>query len=166
MSDTLALPRIAFHTRRTHRAVAGLSPPIISPVDQQWPLLSPNCLSRTDWCHQNVSLFLRPASAGSPSCVSVAATVVGVAVVVVKVIVEYPGVRWWGNVMVAVSTVTAALARKLHVAFACKGSYYGGGGSGIIAGQDSCSATTALSIGAPWSKWMELLPQADIPSAR
>ena len=40
----------------------------------------------------------------------------------VKVIVEYPGVRWWENVMVAVSTVTAAFARKLHAAFACKGS--------------------------------------------
>ena len=80
MSDTLALPGITFRTHRTRRAVAGLSPPIISPVDRQWPLLPPNCLSRTDWCHRNVSLFLRPVSAGSPSCVSVAATVVGAAV--------------------------------------------------------------------------------------
>ena len=41
---------------------------------------------------------------------------------VVKVIVEYPGVRWWGDVMANASTVTAAFARKLQAAFACKGS--------------------------------------------
>ena len=48
----------------------------------------------------------------------------------VKVIVEYPGVRWWGDVGANVYTVTAAFAQKLEAAFACKGSDYGGGGGG------------------------------------
>ena len=82
----------------------------------------------------DASWFLRPASAGSPSGVAVAATASGAAVavvvVVVEVIVDYPGVRWSGDVVAAASTVTAAFARKLHAAFACKGSNYGGDGGG------------------------------------
>ena len=68
---------------------------------------------------------------------------------VVEVIVEYPWVRWRGDV------VAAAFPRKLHAGFACKGSDCGGGDGGgggggrIIAGQDSCLDATALSIGAP-----------------
>ena len=43
-----------------------------------------------------------------------AATAVGAAVVVVvEVIVDYPGVRWWRDVVANASTVTAAFARKL-----------------------------------------------------
>ena len=132
--DTLTLPWVAFRTHRTHRAVASLTPPIIFLLRRQWPLSSPNCLTRNAWCLRNVSWFPRPASAGSPSCVAVAAAAVGAAavVVVVEVIVEYPGVRWWGGVVAATSTVTAAFARKLHAAFACKGSDYGGGGVVVV----------------------------------
>ena len=49
---------------------------------------------------------------------------------VVKLIIEYPGVRWLGDVVAAASTVTAAFARKLQAAFACKGSDHGGSGGG------------------------------------
>ena len=51
-------------------------------------------------------------------------------VVVVEVIVEYPGVRWWGDVVAAASSVTTAFPRKLPAGFACKGSDYSGGGGG------------------------------------
>ena len=65
------------------------------------------------------------ATVGAP----VGPVVVVVVVVGVGVIVDYPGVQWWGDVVAAASTVTAAFARKLDAAFACKGSNYGGGGS-------------------------------------
>ena len=77
------------------------------------------------------------------------------------------------------TTVTAAFARKLQAAFACKGSDYGGGGGGggsaggggdgdrrlvVVAGKDSCSAATTLPIGAPcpgaWIFRRELISRA------
>ena len=48
----------------------------------------------------------------------------------VKLIAEYPGVRWWGDVVTTAFTILAAFARKLHAAFSCKGCDYGGGGGG------------------------------------
>ena len=54
----------------------------------------------------------------------------------VEVIVEYPGVRWWGDVVAAASSVTAAFPRKLPAGFACKGSDYSGGGGGGGGGDD------------------------------
>ena len=100
--------------------------------------------------------------------------VVVVAEVVVVVIVDYPGVQWWGNVVAAVSTVTAAFARKLHAAFACKGSDYGGSGGGgdgdrrrgggsrerFVLGSDRVADRGAV------SRCIDLPPRADIPSAR
>ena len=120
------------------------------------PVLAPassNCLTRDAWCLRNVSRFLCPTSSGSPSSIAVAATAIGAALAV-KMIVEYLRVRWWEDVVATASTATAAFARKLHAAFACKGSDYGSGGHGgggcfMIAGQDLCLAATELSIGAP-----------------
>ena len=97
------------------------------------------------------------------------------AVVVVKVIAEYPGVRWWGDVLANASAVIAAFARKLQAAFACKGNDYGGGGSGggdgdrrhgggswerFVLGGDCVADWGAV------SRCMDLPPRADIPSAR
>ena len=83
----------------------------------------------------------------------------------------------WGDVVAAASTVTAAFARKLHAAFACKGSNYGGDGGGgggggggrrraggsqerFVLGGDRIPDRGAVS----WC--MRLPPRADIPSAR
>ena len=71
-----------------------------------------------------------------------------------------------------------AAASTVNAAFACKGSDYGGGGSGGGGGGGGprwrsyhsrarfAPATTALSMGAPWSQFMERPLGADIPSAR
>ena len=150
--DTVTLPMVSFRTHRTHRAVAGLTPPIISLLRRPWPLPSANYLTRDAWFLRNVFWFLHLASPGSPSCVAMAATAVrAAAAVVLEVFVEYPGVRWRGNVVAAASNITSAFARMLHTAFACKGSGCGGGSGGgrIIFRQDSCLAATAFTIGAP-----------------
>ena len=55
---------------------------------------------------------------------------------VVKVIIEYPGVQWWGEVVASASTATVAFARKLQAAFTRKGSDHGGGGGGGGPGGD------------------------------
>ena len=83
--------------------------------------------------------------------------------------------RWWGDVVAAASTVTAAFARKLQAAIACKGSDYGGGGGGGGDGDRRrgdgsresfvLGGARAADRGAV-TRCMDLPPRADIPSAR
>ena len=73
-------------------------------------------------------------------------------------------------VVASAFTVTAAFARKLHAAFACKGSEYGSGGSGggspaeVVIGCDLAVDRGAGVTGG----WIFRLDRhrADIPSAR
>ena len=71
------------HPPRGHRLD---SPHHLPPLPGMAPA-SPNCLTAT------LGAFLCSTSSGSPSSVAVAATAIGA--VMVKVIAEYPGVRWW-----------------------------------------------------------------------
>ena len=147
----LATPERVPHPLHPPRVRRRDSPDHLPPLPAMAPA-SPNCLTRDAWCLRNVARLLRPTSSGSPSSIAVAATAIGAALVV-KLIVEYPRVRWWEDVVATASTATAAFARKLHAAFACKGSDYGSGGRGgggclMIAGHDLCLAATELSIGA------------------
>ena len=105
------------------------------------------------------------------------------AAAVVKVIAEYPEVQWWGDVVAKASTVTATFVRKLLAAFACMGRDYRGGGGGggggggcggalgdrlrgggsqerFVHGGDRVADRGAM------SRCMDLLPRADILSAR
>ena len=99
---------------------------------------------------------------------------------VVKVFVEYPGVRWWGDMVAAASTITAAFAQKLQAVFTWKGSdHNGGGGGGGGAGDGdgdrrrSGGSQERFVLGGDRvadrgtvSRCMDLPPRADIPSAR
>ena len=71
----------------------------------------------------------------------------GPAVVVVEVIVDYPAVRWRGDVVAAASTVTAAAAviAALVMVVAVMVVVV----VVVVAGRDSCSEATLLPIGAP-----------------
>ena len=97
-------------------------------------------------------------------------------VVVVEEIVEYPGIRCWGDVMTAASSVIATFVPKLHAKFACNGSDYGGGadggGSGGCGQRGGASRERFVPSGDRVVDWgakscsMVFPPQADFPSTR
>ena len=116
MHDALTPPpgRLPRPSRPPHARLLD-SPDHFPPSPAMVP--ASNWLSRSAWCLlKDVSLLLRPASAGPPASVAMAAAaaaaVVVVPVVVVVVVVEeigeYTGVG--ADVVVAASTVTAAFA--------------------------------------------------------